>query len=276
MNLSRRSLIGPALATGAGFALFASTSAIVSALNLRPNGATSLFMHYTSGVWMFLALAWLVARCCDLFLRRLSIISHDGAPYPRLLTDLLRAAFFAIAAALILLVVFEQPATGLITVSSVVIAVVGFALRNVISDLFSGIALGVDHPYRIGAWIETVQGSAGRVSEITWRTTRMTERNGFTIVLPNGVVAGQRLINYSGGERDYRTACACRWTRRCRPPEPNESCCPEHWRLGAAFPDCRPTFYSPNSTTVRPSMWCGSGSRTSDARLRAGTMSPLG
>jgi CRP-like cAMP-binding protein len=104
----------------------------------------------------------------------------------------------------ILLVVFDQPATGLITVSSVVIAVIGFALRNVISDLFSGIALSFDHPYRIGDWIETTQ-SSGKVSEITWRTTRLIDRNGFVIIVPNGVVAGQRLINYGSGDRDYRT-----------------------------------------------------------------------
>ncbi len=106
----------------------------------------------------------------------------------------------------ILLLVFDQPATGLITVSSVVIAVIGFALRNVISDVFSGIALGVDHPYRIGDWIETTQGNSGKVSEITWRTTRLIDRNGFVIIVPNGLVAGQRLINYGDGERDYRTA----------------------------------------------------------------------
>jgi small-conductance mechanosensitive channel/CRP-like cAMP-binding protein len=205
-DTSRRLLIGPALLAGIGFVLFATASAVGDALNLAHDGAAVLFIHHTSGVWMFLALAWLVARCCDLLLRRLAVISRDGTPFPRLLTDLLRAAFFVIALAMILLVVFDQPATGLITVSSVVIAVVGFALRNVISDLFSGIALGVDHPYRIGDWIETVQGSAGKVSEITWRTTRMTDRNGFLIVVPNGLVAGHRLINYSGGERDYRTA----------------------------------------------------------------------
>lgn len=205
-DTARRSLIGPAVVTGLGFALFAAASAVGDALRLPPDGATILFIHHTSGVWMFLALAWLVARCCDVLLRRLAAVSRDGTPYPRLLLDLLRAAFFAIAAVLILLVVFGQPATGLITVSSVVIAVIGFALRNVISDLFSGIALGVDHPYRMGDWIETVQGAAGKVSEITWRTTRMTDRNGFVIVVPNGLVAGQRLINYSGGEHDYRTS----------------------------------------------------------------------
>jgi small-conductance mechanosensitive channel/CRP-like cAMP-binding protein len=203
---SRRLLIGPAILAGAGFALFVAASALGDLLSLSPDGAAVLFLHHTSGIGMFLALAWLAARCCDLVLARLATISRDGIPFPRLLTDLLRAALFATAATMILLVVFGQPATGLITVSSVVIAVIGFALRNVISDLFSGIALGIDHPYRIGDWIETVQGSAGRVSEITWRTTRLTDRNGFIIVVPNGLVAGQRLINYSGGERDYRVA----------------------------------------------------------------------
>jgi CRP-like cAMP-binding protein len=205
-DTSRRLLIGPAILTGVGFTLFVAASALGDLLRLSPDGAAVLFLHHTSGIGMFLALAWLAARCCDLLLARLATISRDGLPFPRLLTDLLRAALFATAATMILLVVFGQSATGLITVSSVVIAVIGFALRNVISDLFSGIALGIDHPYRIGDWIETVQGSAGRVSEITWRTTRLTDRNGFIIVVPNGLVAGQRLINYSGGERDYRVA----------------------------------------------------------------------
>jgi small-conductance mechanosensitive channel/CRP-like cAMP-binding protein len=203
---SRRLLFGPALLAVFGFGLFVTGPLLIAALRLPLDGAAALVLHHASGSWMWLALAWLTARCLDLVLQRVALMSRDGLPYPRLLMDLLRAALFSAAAILILLLVFDQPATGLITVSSVVIAVIGFALRNVISDLFSGIALGIDHPYRIGDWIETTQGSAGKVSEITWRTTRLTERNGFIIIVPNGLVAGQRLINYSGGERDYRTA----------------------------------------------------------------------
>jgi small-conductance mechanosensitive channel/CRP-like cAMP-binding protein len=203
---SRRLVLGPAVLVAVGLALVVTTPLLVGALGLAPDGVAALVLHDTSGIWLWLALAWLAARCLDVMLHQVAQVSRGGMPYPRLLTDLLRAALFAAAAITILLLVFDQPATGLITVSSVVIAVIGFALRNVISDLFSGIALGIDHPYRIGDWIETTQGSAGRVSEITWRTTRLTDRNGFVIVVPNGVVAGQRLINYSSGERDYRVA----------------------------------------------------------------------
>jgi len=205
-NASGRLLAGPAAFAGASFALFVATSSLVARFGLSPDGAAAAFLHYASGIWMWLALAWLAARCCDALLRRVALVSRSGTPYPRLLTDLLRAALFAAAAVTILLFVFDQPATGLVTVSSVVIAVIGFALRNVISDIFAGIALGIDHPYRIGDWIETTQGSAGKVSEITWRTTRLIDRNGFVIIVPNGLAAGQRLINYGDGERDYRTA----------------------------------------------------------------------
>jgi small-conductance mechanosensitive channel len=201
---SWRLLVGPAALAAAGFVLFAVAPRLVASLHLSPDGIAATALHHVSGIWMWLALAWLAARVIELLLLRVALVSRSGAPYPRLLSDLLRAALFAAAAILILLLVFDQPATGLITVSSVVIAVIGFALRNVISDLFSGIALGVDHPYRIGDWIETTQGSAGKVSEITWRSTHLIDRNGFAIIVPNGLVAGQRLINYGNGERDHR------------------------------------------------------------------------
>lgn len=202
---SRRLLIAPITLVGCSFVVVFTAPSLTELLHLRSNNFVVLFFRYAGGIWMWLALAWLAARCCDLLLDRVAVISRNGVPYPRLLTDLIRAALFAASATTILLVVFEQPATGLITVSSVLIAVVGFALRNVISDIFSGIALGVDHPYAIGDWIETTQGSAGKVSEITWRTTRLVDRNGFVIVVPNGLVAGQKLINYGGDETQYRS-----------------------------------------------------------------------
>lgn len=204
-DASRRLLVAPVVLASAGVAVVFAAPSLTEWLHLSPNGSTAAVLHHVSGIWMWLALAWLAARCCDLLLHRVAVISRGGIPYPRLLTDLLRAALFAAATVTILVLVLEQPATGLVTVSSVLIAVVGFALRNVISDIFSGIALGVDHPYAIGNWIETVQGSAGKVTEITWRSTRIVDRNGFVIVVPNGLIAGHRLINYGADQSQYRS-----------------------------------------------------------------------
>jgi small-conductance mechanosensitive channel len=205
-NVSRRLLVAPVTLACIGFALFATVPLLTERLHLATNSPAAVALHHVSGTWTILALAWLGGRCADVLLQRVALVSRDGVAYPRLLIDLLNAVLFVIAGLIILQFVFGQSVTGLVTVSGVVIAVVGFALRNVIGDLASGIALSVDHPYRIGDWIETTQGSAGRVAEITWRTTRLVDRNSFVIIVPNGLIATQRLINYSGGGRDYRTA----------------------------------------------------------------------
>jgi CRP-like cAMP-binding protein len=85
-------------------------------------------------------------------------------------------------------------------------------LRNTIADLFAGIALGIERPFRIGDWIETTPGggpfSAGRVVEINWRATRLIARSGASVVVPNGLLAAQRLINYSGEAGGYRVTLA--------------------------------------------------------------------
>jgi small-conductance mechanosensitive channel/CRP-like cAMP-binding protein len=205
-DASRRLLVAPFMLACIGVVLFVTSPMQIERLHLTPDSASAISIHHASGILMFLALAWLGARVGDALLRRVALVSRGGAAYPRLLMDLLRAILFMAAVVLILQFVLGQPATGLITLSSVVIAVIGFALRNVISDVVSGIALGIEHPYRIGDWIETTPGIPVKVAEITWRTTRLVDRNGFIVVVPNGLIAGQRLINYSGGERDYRTA----------------------------------------------------------------------
>lgn len=201
-----RPLMAPAVLAGVGVIASAMAPQIVGRLDLAPHGIGALILHHLSGAWLWLALAWLCVRLCEFLLQRAAIVTRRSAPYPRLLIDLLRAALFAAAAVAILLFVLERPAEGLIATSSVIIAVVGFALRNIIGDVFSGIALGIEHPYRIGDWIETAQASAGRVVEIGWRTTRLVDRNGVALIIPNGLIAGYRLTNYGDGEQDYRTS----------------------------------------------------------------------
>ena len=153
-----------------------------------------------AGVAGWLGLAWTAARVFDVLLLRAAWASQRPLPYPRLLGDLVRGACFGTAGIAILLLVFDRPALGLVTTSGVAIAVIGFALRNIISDLFSGLALGIDAPYRIGDWIETAEGSAGRVTELSWRTTRLVTRDGVAVVVPNGLIAAHRLVNWGAAE----------------------------------------------------------------------------
>ena len=197
-------MLGPATLALLGFALHRA-----GPLGLAPDGAAATILRDVAGVASWLGLAWAGARLFDVLLLRAARAAARPVPYPRLLGDLVRAALFAAAGIAILLLVFDQPALGLITTSGVAVAVIGFALRNIISDIFSGIALGIDAPYRIGDWIETAEGCAGRVTELSWRSTRLVTRDGVALVVPNGLIAAHRLVNW-GGAADGRYRVALR------------------------------------------------------------------
>ena len=153
--------------------------------------ADALSLLVAVGAW--LGAAWLASRVVDLAVAR----NARSVPVPRLATDLLRALIYGVAVLGILAYALGQPVTGLLATSGVLIAVLGFALRNMIADIFSGIALNIEHPYRIGDWIELPPGIIGRVDEINWRATRLVAQDGSTLTVPNGLAAGSRLINYS-------------------------------------------------------------------------------
>ncbi|SMH61978.1 mechanosensitive ion channel family protein [Azospirillum agricola] len=165
-------------------------------------------MAVAAAAW--LAFAWAGSRALDLLAtgngRANGRPGGRPPPIPRLLSDLLRALLYVAALVAILAFVLEQPVTGLLATSGVMIAVLGFALRNMIADIFSGIALNIEHPYRIGDWIELAPGVSGRVDEINWRATRLITADGAALIVPNGIVAGSRFVNFSRPEPRFRAA----------------------------------------------------------------------
>lgn len=169
---------------------FALACALLVPHALLPAEGWSGALRLAAGTGFWLCLAWTGARLAALLL----------AAHPKLLSDLIGAALFLAAAVVVTQLVFELPATGLIATSSVLIAVLGFALRNTLGDIFSGIALGMESPYAIGDWIEATEGCAGRVTGISWRSTRLVTRDGVTLVVPNSLIAGHRIAVYGSGE----------------------------------------------------------------------------
>ncbi|BAI73839.1 mscS Mechanosensitive ion channel (plasmid) [Azospirillum sp. B510] len=160
-----------------------------------------------SAAW--LVAAWAGAGLIALLAAGKGGLNPDGTPrpprIPRLLADLLRFFVYGAAVLAILAFVFEQPVTGLLATSGVAIAVLGFALRNMIADIFAGIALNIENPYRLGDWLELSPGVTGRVDEINWRATRLIASDGTAIVVPNGIVAGSRFVNYSRPNPAFRS-----------------------------------------------------------------------
>src|SRR5689334_23456077 len=86
-----RPLIGPLALTAAGFVAHALAPVAAEWLG-RSYRVGALALRDLTGIWAWLALAWSCARGFDILLRRTAVISRRPAPYPRLLTDLVRAA----------------------------------------------------------------------------------------------------------------------------------------------------------------------------------------
>lgn len=150
----------------------------------------------------YFATAWLVSRVIAMALDR---AAARRRPYPRLLKDLIAAILFLIAFIATVSLYMGQGALGALAGSGLILAMLGFAIRNVVADTLSGVALGVEGPFRIGDWVDIDTLARGRVIEIGWRTTRVLTRDATYLILPNSQIARQRITNYSAPKPQYRT-----------------------------------------------------------------------
>lgn len=128
-----------------------------------------------------------------------------GVPIPRLLPQIVRALILVIAFFGIISALTDQSVAGVLATSGIIAVVMGFALQSTLNDLFSGIALNLERPYRVGDWIQLDANVVGEVLEINWRSTRLRTKTGNLLVIPNSKVAGSQIINYNFPVPRYRT-----------------------------------------------------------------------
>lgn len=128
----------------------------------------------------------------------------QNRPYPKLFKDLMAVLFFFAALFASAASMLEQGLVGALAGSSLILAVLGFAVRNVVADTLSGVALGIEGPYRIGDWVDIDEAARGRVIEIGWRTTRLLTLDSTYVILPNSQIARRRITNYSAPKPQYR------------------------------------------------------------------------
>lgn len=149
-------------------------------------------------VLAWFSLAWTVATGFELFLwRRMYGQSLSGVPRQRkLFTDLFNVMLYVVAASIVAVEVFDQAPTGLVATSGVVAIIFGFALQQLLGDIFAGVALNLERPFRAGDWI-TMDGTQGIVLMTNWRSTHLRTRTMDLMVVPNAVIGRAKLINHS-------------------------------------------------------------------------------
>lgn len=76
---------------------------------------------------------------------------------------------------------------------------IGFAAKDSLANLFGGVFVVADSPYKLGDFINLDSGERGRVTHIGIRSTRMLTRDDVEITIPNAQIANAKVINESGG-----------------------------------------------------------------------------
>ena len=121
----------------------------------------------------------------------LNPLREDRVPdrYPAILQDFLVIGLLVLVATL----VFHDK---LLTTSAVSAVVIGFALQDTLGNAFAGLAIQSERPFHVGHWIR-VGDFEGRVTEVTWRATKLRTKSGNFVVVPNNIVSKEAITNYS-------------------------------------------------------------------------------
>ena len=154
--------------------------------------------------FFWISLAHTVNCLLDKFVWHSASRRRLDVPIPKLLTQLAASVIWMTTAVILMALVYDIPVAGFLTTSGIIIAVIGFALRNLISDVFTGIALGLERPLKIGDWIEFDQGEPGRIVEINWRASRLVTADEISVVVPNSQLATAAFRNYSTPQKYWR------------------------------------------------------------------------
>ncbi|ESQ12014.1 MAG: mechanosensitive ion channel [Thiohalocapsa sp. PB-PSB1] len=149
----------------------------------------------------YLSTAWALARVVDVSLE-LKAEEEHGERVPKLAVGLIYVLLLLLGLAVFL---WQQGYSfaGVWVSTGVAAGVLGLALQKTLGDLFSGIALGLERPFRLGDWIELKDGTVGQVTDLNWRATRLRGWDNATHVIPNSSLASQSIRNLHGDDHLY-------------------------------------------------------------------------
>ncbi|MCB2185152.1 MAG: mechanosensitive ion channel family protein [Deltaproteobacteria bacterium] len=88
--------------------------------------------------------------------------------------------------------------TPLLASAGIATAAVALASKDTLANLFGGVSVMVDRPYRVGDYIDLDKGERGEVLSIGLRSTRIRTRDDVLISVPNALIANRVIVNESG------------------------------------------------------------------------------
>jgi len=122
----------------------------------------------------------------DMFSRRRRVHA------PVLLREIVSIVLFLVLLVWAVSTIFGTGFTAVLATGTVVAAVLGLALQETLGNLFAGIALHLEASFNVGDVIRTGEYH-GVIESVRWRGTRLRTFNNSVVIVPNSMLARDRL-----------------------------------------------------------------------------------
>ncbi|MBF0340159.1 MAG: mechanosensitive ion channel [Magnetococcales bacterium] len=156
-------------------------------------GSLTIDQRYIQG-WYLFWLALLFFNCYEALGRLFYTIRKRHFPASGLILFLLRLMLIGATAFSILHFVLDFDTSKLFTSTAVVAAVLGIALREVLSNFLSGVSMNLVGTVEPSQWI-SLGDKEGEIIQRNWRETRLRSTAGHILIIPNSVLAGGIIHN---------------------------------------------------------------------------------
>ena len=153
-------------------------------------------------LWLFFwfLLVVLAVKVLAYFVFDFLVLGKQGVHYPKLIKDVVVFILFVVGVLLILKYYLGIPLTGVLASTAVLTVVIGFALQDILGNLFSGIILNFEDSFKIGDWLR-IGEREGRVEQFGWRSFKMRAIDRELIVIPNQSASKAEVVIYGAGRQ---------------------------------------------------------------------------
>ena len=149
-----------------------------------------------AGNLMIVAVLWLAVEAIRWLLTLAILERFLNFTVETITKNIITAALYIAAILVLLPWVFGIQVTTVLTTSAILTVIIGLALQDLLGNLFAGVALNIEMPFRKGDWVQ-IGEHIGAVKEISWRSTKISTLIHDLIVIPNSVVSKSVVQNFS-------------------------------------------------------------------------------
>jgi len=140
----------------------------------------------------WIPLIFLIVRLLDTALFDIIMSRRRNVVAPQLLREIVALGLYLVLFGWVVHRIFGYSITAFLTTTTVVAAVLGLALQETLGNLFSGIALHLEDSFEVGDVLHSGDFT-GVIEEVSWRATRIRTFNNNVVIVPNSVIARERV-----------------------------------------------------------------------------------